>query len=141
MNGIALPSFDSVKCSLYTARKTKLKVEKTIYKEVAEVEIPATFEDFLLADYQNGDSRIIIFATNDAKSKMKTIGEYFCDATFKSVPPPPFAQLFSIHDFEISVTNAIKSISSDVVIKKCYFHFCNSLWRKAKSIGKDKVVT
>lgn len=69
--GITLPSFDSVKCSLYTARKLKLKVKKTVYKEAAEVEIPATFEDFLLADYLNGDTRIIIFCTNAAKKKWK----------------------------------------------------------------------
>lgn len=181
--GFKVPQFDNVKCSLYNARKRKLKVSKTIFKCIEEVQVPATFEKFLVADYQYEHTRLLIFCTKEAKQLLKSVKEYFVDATFKT-SPRPFPQLLSIlgdlrstsqttsviplihvlmsdkkestyaalfdilktkfpdwcptifhADFEIAVANALRCFFPHISVKKCYFHYCQSLWRKAKSIG------
>lgn len=41
-------------------------------------------------------------------------------------------------DFEFAPSNASKAIFPDVTLKKCYYHFTNSIWRKAKSLQLKK---
>ncbi|KAL0810826.1 hypothetical protein ABMA28_010136 [Loxostege sticticalis] len=41
-------------------------------------------------------------------------------------------------DFEFAPSNALKAIFPDVTLKKCYYHFTNSIWRKAKSLQIKK---
>lgn len=40
-----------------------------------------------------------------------------------------------ICDFEISLMTAIETDLPNAVIKGCYFHFCQSLWRKVQELG------
>lgn len=48
----------------------------------------------------------------------------------------PEWKLEKIHlDFEVATSNALRIIFPNIKIKKCYYHFTNSLWRKAKSLG------
>lgn len=178
-----VPSFRSVKCSLYSARKRKLQMDKTVFTKLSEVEIPAPFKNSLVADYQYEDSRLLVFCFDEAKQLLGEVKEYFCDGTFKSTPKP-FHQLFIIYgdlgsssgttnvvplvfalmsdkkestysalfdilqakfpewkpdkfhlDFEVATSNALKLIFPNLEIKNCYYHFTQSLWRKAKSIG------
>lgn len=91
-----VPSFRSVKCSLYSARKRKLQMDKTVFTELSEVEVPAPYQTFLVADYQYEDSRLLVFCSDEAKPLLGEVKEYFCDGTFKSAPKP-FHQLFIIY--------------------------------------------
>ena len=45
-------------------------------------------------------------------------------------------------DFSKALTNAINSIFPECIIIKCYFHWCNALWKNMKKYGlveKDKL--
>lgn len=55
-----------------------------------------SFQDFTLADYNDGKTRILLFATEKSKEELGRCHRLFCDGTFKSVPKP-FMQMYSIH--------------------------------------------
>lgn len=38
-------------------------------------------------------------------------------------------------DYEIAIIQAIKLTYPDVVVKGCYYHFINAIWKKSKAIG------
>lgn len=37
-------------------------------------------------------------------------------------------------DFEVAPANALMSIFPGIILKKCYFHFTKSIWKKAKEM-------
>lgn len=37
-------------------------------------------------------------------------------------------------DFEVAPANALMSIFPDINLKKCYYHFTKSIWKKAKEM-------
>lgn len=90
-----IPSFHSLKNSLYRSRKKFLDTDFLTHSSTSSVKIPEAFQSFLVCE--NGDiDKIIIFATNTAKKFIKTPGSYYADGTFRSTPKP-FYQLFVIH--------------------------------------------
>lgn len=179
----SVPSFNSLKCSLYSARKESQQVKRTIFKDKNDIEVPACFRDMLLAEYRYDGSVILLFCLEEIRQILCEIKECFGDGTF-SVAPLPFIQLYVIigdidsssetintlpifyalmtdkkessylalfhlikatcphfkpikfhADFEIGMSNALKQVFANIEIKKCFYHFCKSLWRKAKEIG------
>ena len=41
-----------------------------------------------------------------------------------------------VMDFEMALKNAFEEeLDDDTTIKMCYFHFCQSLWRKIQELG------
>lgn len=93
---IALPKYDGKKTSLYRHRNSTFGVDKTVFGDVKNVEIPAKFENFMLADYCEGNTRIIVFCSYEARKKMEVLKDFFGDGTFKSCPRL-FHQIFTIH--------------------------------------------
>ena len=51
----------------------------------------------------------------------------------------PFQPAMVICDFEISLMTAIETELPNVVIRGCFFHFCQSLWRKVQELGLSVV--
>lgn len=90
------PSFNSLKSTLYRHRNTAAKVPKLQCKSVDEVQVPPDFHDFLLADYTNGDTRIIVFCSEKARKMLSELSDFYADGTFKSCTPP-FVQIYTIH--------------------------------------------
>lgn len=41
-------------------------------------------------------------------------------------------------DFETAMMKAVKLVFPTVVIKGCYFHYTNSIWKKARQLGLEK---
>ncbi|KOB60495.1 Uncharacterized protein OBRU01_24439 [Operophtera brumata] len=37
-------------------------------------------------------------------------------------------------DFEFAITNALKTLFPKIIVVRCYYHFTNSLWKKAKTL-------
>ena len=68
---------------------------KTVFKRIKEVQVPATFEKFVVADYQHEHTRLLVFCSEEAKKLLKSVKEYFIDATLKN-SPRTFPQLLSI---------------------------------------------
>ncbi|KAL0902469.1 hypothetical protein ABMA27_000327 [Loxostege sticticalis] len=99
------------------------------------------------------------FAKKNARKFINNFKHLFGDGTFKSCPKP-FRQLYTLHgyneetgtivplifffinwepekmtvDYEIAVMKAIRGVFPATVTKGCYFHFNNSLFRKAKQL-------
>lgn len=90
-----IPSLSNTQHCLYTIRNKAMHVSKTIYKCLKEVEIPEKFSSFVLADYSDEGSRILVFCSLTARDSVSNIKEYFMDGTFKSCPKP-FAQLYTL---------------------------------------------
>lgn len=93
---ISIPTFESKKSSLYRHRNSSFSVDKTVFDEVKNVKIPTKFEKIVLADYCEGNRRIILFCSEEARNKMTVFKDYFGDGTFKSCPNL-FSQIFTIH--------------------------------------------
>lgn len=91
-----LPTFNSVKHSLYDARNKGAGVSKTVFTNVMEVVIPIKYNKFILADYYYNETRIILFCNEDSRELITKTSEFFMDGTFKSCPSP-FTQLFTVH--------------------------------------------
>ncbi|XP_063970572.1 uncharacterized protein LOC129273512 [Lytechinus pictus] len=47
----------------------------------------------------------------------------------------PFTPHMVITDFEVGLMNAIRSELPNALRRGCYFHFCQSLWRKVAELG------
>lgn len=100
-----VPSFNSVKSSLYRFRNAAAGVNHLNSKKANDVQVPPEFEDFVLADYSDGDNRIIAFCTKEARKAMSEVNSFYSDGTFKSCPSP-FTQLYTIHgDLGSTVNN------------------------------------
>lgn len=91
-----LPNFKKIKTSLYSARNKTYGVKKTTFKTGVEVEVPDAYNDFLLFDYQQDETRIIGFATQEGRQRMATCHVFYADGTFKCCIKP-FYQLYVIH--------------------------------------------
>lgn len=76
-----VPSFEQVKVGLYKMRNKALSVPKVSFynnDDVANIVIPRNFNEFLLADFNPGDSRrIVLFATKKSIALMETIHDFF----------------------------------------------------------------
>lgn len=51
----------------------------------------------------------------------------------------PFQPTMVICDFKISLMTAIETELPNTVIRGCFFHFCQSLWRKVQELGLSAV--
>lgn len=94
-------SYNSVKDILYRHRKKFLQVKKTEFSKSSEVTVPEFVKkDFLIAEFELKDDKILVFSSQFSKRNMKTYAGqdkvFFGDGTFKCVPKP-YYQLFSIH--------------------------------------------
>lgn len=91
-----IPQYCSLKTSLFNSRKRALNVSKLAFKSPIDVDIPQKFEHFVLGDYIENDTRIILFCSDKAKKFLMTCESFFGDGTFHSCPSP-FEQLYTIH--------------------------------------------
>lgn len=91
-----IPNFNNVKHGLYNSRRKEFGIDNIKPKTVTDVKVPVKYNDFLMADYQEGARRILIFSSKEAREKLKTVKHFFADGTFKCVVPP-FVQMYSIH--------------------------------------------
>lgn len=89
----AIP-FKSLRSLMYRARHTRLNVSKTMFKTPQQVEIPSTFQDFLL--FRDNNIGIIAFATQEGRKILQNSKFCLMDGTFRTCPAP-FYQLYSIH--------------------------------------------
>lgn len=91
-----IPTFRSLKSSLYRARKKYLNTDLLVHNNTETVQIPQSLSKKFLVCEDGSTEKIIIFATNIAKKIMRTPGSYYADGTFKSAPKP-FYQMFVLH--------------------------------------------
>lgn len=92
----ALPIYKSRKNSLYRYRNSSFGVDKTVFDDVINVKIAPKFRKMVLAEFCEGNKRIIVFCSNDARKNMADHKIFFGDGTFKSCPRL-FHQIFTIH--------------------------------------------
>lgn len=91
-----IPKFANIKSTLYRHRNSTYNMSKITFNDVKTVEVPQKFQSFLLADYCYGNTRLLIFCSQEAKEKLIVLKNIFGDGTFKSCPPP-FQQLYTVH--------------------------------------------
>jgi hypothetical protein len=92
-----VPSFLSVKDTLYRARKKILNTDRLIFSNIEKVYIPnGLAKKFLICE--DGDiEKKLVFYTPLAKKEIKgKHGRFYGDGTFRCVPSP-FNQLYTIH--------------------------------------------
>lgn len=91
-----LPEYNSIKDSLYRARKSHLNVRATVFKKLEDVVLSETLtQDFLLSNDGTTD-KILVFCSTEARETIKNVRHFFADGTFKSAPPP-FKQIYTVH--------------------------------------------
>ncbi|KAH9636342.1 hypothetical protein HF086_003642 [Spodoptera exigua] len=90
------PEYKNVKCRLANYRKKAFGINKIQNQNITQLEIPKKFENFLLCDYNDGNERIIVFATEECILQLTQCKTVYIDGTFKFVVKP-FIQLFTIH--------------------------------------------
>lgn len=104
-----IPTFHSVKTSLYRARKKYLDSKLLTHSDTESVQIPQVLaKDFLICS-DGSEEKIFIFATKTAKNIVKKPGSYYADGTFKSAPKP-FYQMFVMHldlESDENITNIV----------------------------------
>lgn len=83
-----LPDFKNIKTGLYNTRNKSHGVKKTTFKTGTEVEVPNAYQDFLLFDYQQYETRILGFATQEGRQRMETVRVFYADGTFKCCIKP-----------------------------------------------------
>lgn len=108
-----VPSFLSVKDTLYRARKKFLNTDRLIFSNIQEVYVPSGLaKKFLICE--DGDiEKILVFSTPLAKKHIKgKPGRFYGDGTFRCVPSP-FYQLYTIH-FDLGST--IESVNVKPII-------------------------
>lgn len=96
LTGSDFPKFQNIKSALYEHRNKVAGVKKIEHKNIKEVVVPPKFKSFLLADFDDDDTRILVFGSERARRHMETLKDFFGDGTFKSCCPP-FYQLYTIH--------------------------------------------
>ena len=62
-----IPKLCNVQSSLYRARNKSAGLEKINFRSVGDFILPPKFNNFLMADYDDFGTRILIFATEEAK--------------------------------------------------------------------------
>lgn len=120
-----VPSLNSCKTAMYNKRNKFLGVSKTVFRNLEEVEVPKIYLPYLLGDYYNGSSRILVFISKEAKNMLTQLSEFFIDGTFASCPKP-FGKLFTIHGnmgSSLSTTNIIPLVNSLLSDKKEAIYF------------------
>lgn len=90
------PALTQIQHSLYEIRNKASCVNRTVFTNLEDVQIPAQFHQMVLADYFYEGNRILMFCTPEARQMLYTVKEFFVDATFKACPQP-FKELVSIH--------------------------------------------
>lgn len=93
-----IPSFPSIKSSLYRERKKFLNVDKLIFHKLEDVTIPQTFGKNFFVCEDGTDKKILIFASTIARKFINSDkhGYYYGDGTFRCCPPP-FYQIYGVH--------------------------------------------
>lgn len=92
-----LPNKNILERKLYRKRNQSLGVKKVRFNSLTDIIIPPRFETFLLADYCQSSTRIIIFAGEYCREILKKPNlTVFCDGTFKFCLKP-FAQMYTLH--------------------------------------------
>jgi hypothetical protein len=107
-NTTHVPTFDSLKRSMYRARNNVLNVTSTKFNNLSDVEIPDILKDKFLISEDGDTNKLLIFSTELTLKTMKNAlvsskTTFFGDGTF-DVVPSPFYQLYSIH-MDIESTN------------------------------------
>jgi hypothetical protein len=90
------PKFDNKKSGLYIQRNKAIGTSKTNFKKFEEIEIPPNYQSFLIADYKDKNTRILVFGPEWAIKLMGRAKYFFIDGTFR-ICPEPFLQLVTIH--------------------------------------------
>lgn len=110
-----LPTFYSLKDTLYRARKSYLNTDRLHHTSTATASVRDVLGKKFLVCEDGATEKIIVFATSLAKKIVKSPGSYFADGTFKSAPPP-FYQMYVLHldigssDKCINITPVIYSL-------------------------------
>lgn len=91
-----IPSFTSVKSTLYNKRNNAVGMQKTCFKNVDDVIVPPRDQSFLLGDYCCENIRILVFCTDETRQLLKNIKHVFGDGTFRACPEP-FMQIYTLH--------------------------------------------
>lgn len=71
-------------------------MQKTCFKNVEDVIVPAQYHSFCLADYYCDGIRILVFCAKKTIESLKTVRHILVDGTFTACPEP-FMQIFSLH--------------------------------------------
>lgn len=105
-----LPPFENAKHIFYDSRNEAAGVTKLNYKHFEEVQIPVQHLKYLVADYYDCKTKILVFCMED-RAFINEVKEVFGDATFKCTPSP-FAEVFILHaDFgSTNTTTNVKPI-------------------------------
>lgn len=104
-----VPSFSSVQHCLYQTRNSSAIIEKTVFTNIEEVQVPEQRYQLILADYYMNGVRILHFCSPDIKEKLRDISEFFGDATFNACQRP-FVELYSILGDIGSTTDTTKVV-------------------------------
>lgn len=92
-----IPTFNSIKDSLYRARKRFLNTDLLSHTTTQSINIPEVLAKNFLVCEDGDQEKIFVFATRTARNIVKNHkGTYFADGTFK-VAPKPFYQLYVLH--------------------------------------------
>lgn len=104
----SLPRFENAKHSFYDSRNKSAGVSKINFKSLEEVQIPVQHLQYVVADYYDGHTKIVVFCMEEDRAFINDIKEIFGDATFNCTPSP-FAELFIIHG-EFGSTNITTNV-------------------------------
>ncbi|CAF0969509.1 unnamed protein product [Brachionus calyciflorus] len=142
-----------------TLQKIRSSTSQKEPKDLLDLEISGQYavtngnEIFLRYDNKSRKNRIIIFVDNQYLKILSESDQWFMDGTFKC-SPIKLMQLFTIHpliknlhealilnpkyvmaDFEKASRHAIQYHFPNIIIKGCWFHFKQAIFRRAVRIG------
>lgn len=112
-----IPTYYSLKNTLYRARRAYLDMEKLRYTSSAAVKVPeALGKRFLICEdggEEGADNKIFVFSTTLARKIIyRKSGSYYADGTFRCAPPP-FFQMYVLH---LDINSSTKSTNIIPVI-------------------------
>lgn len=95
-NSQDMPKYTALKSTLYRRMKKSLGVRNIQFETPDKVKVPPVFNDFLVADYEYFNNRILIFGSEYARTKVYDVDHFYLDGTFKSCSKP-FTQIYGVH--------------------------------------------
>lgn len=92
-----IPTFNTMKDSLYRARKRFLNTDLLAHDTTQSITIPEVLAKHFLVCEDGDQEKNIVFSTKTARNIIKgSSGSFFADGTFK-VTPKPFYQFYVLH--------------------------------------------